>query len=158
MRHRKYFLGMALVALGTVGGCGGEELSGIASHEEALTASSEVVQNPGVNEAEEKALGNTDPTTEALSDCPSGYVCLWQDAEYKGRRVQWSDPGCKILGGARGFNDETSSWYNRNSRSVRFYWDTGCTGKSFVASPGERAPHMGNWGDEVSSICVGSGC
>lgn len=155
MKRTQYFLSLALVALGTVVACGGEGPNGIATREEALANGSPVVESPAMSDTQANLKGTSDPSTEAASDCPSGYFCLWQDADYKGRRPQWRDTGCKILGGALGFNDEASSWYNRNSHNVRLFWDTGCTGRSFSASPGERASHMGGWGDEVSSVCIG---
>lgn len=42
------------------------------------------------------------------SDCPSTWVCLWQDKDFTGRRLQWSAPGTKKLA-QWDFRDKTTS-------------------------------------------------
>src|SRR5688572_30368013 len=44
-------------------------------------------------------------STARLSDCPSGWFCLWEHANYSGRRLQFRGSGCQNLG-AYGFNDK----------------------------------------------------
>lgn len=136
-------LPLAFIVTGLISGCGGSDLDDLPSEQQLAQT--------------EAALG-VDPSTEAASDCDPNYFCAWLNANYQKRRVQFADGGCHNYGGAVGFNDKASSWYNRTSHNVRMYWDTGCTGKSTLTSPGQKSPHMGDWNDEVSSICIGSGC
>lgn len=53
-------------------------------------------------------LPTTGFTTQAASDCASGYLCLWQAENYGGRRLQFSSTGCHAMGDY-GFNDEMTS-------------------------------------------------
>jgi hypothetical protein len=53
--------------------------------------------------SQDQAIESPDPLTddtavpEVLSDCPSGWFCLWQDAGFAGRRVQFQGTGCQNL-------------------------------------------------------------
>lgn len=92
-------------------------------------------------------------TPMAYSDCASGYLCLWQDSNYNGRRLQFSSTGCHNLGNY-GFNDEASSWRNRLNRYARLRWDSNCNGNYITASSGASSSSMGSWNDEVSSVGI----
>src|SRR5690242_12307605 len=46
--------------------------------------------------------------------CSSGYTCIYEHANYGGRRLQWRDPGQLINLTDYGFNDKMSSWRNLN--------------------------------------------
>jgi hypothetical protein len=110
-----------------------------------------------------QAIEPTDPLVdtdnivpEAASDCPSGWFCLWQDAGFSGRRLQFQDAGCQNLT-TFGFNDEMSSWFNRNNGNYRVYKDINCVTFLFTAQSGARASQTG-FNDQASSICRGTGC
>jgi Peptidase inhibitor family I36 len=45
---------------------------------------------------------------EATTDCKTGWLCVWWDADETGRRLQWSMPGTKKLA-AWGSRDQISS-------------------------------------------------
>ncbi|MFF4542862.1 peptidase inhibitor family I36 protein [Streptomyces sp. NPDC001435] len=60
------------------------------------------------------------------SDCPSSYVCLWQDANYSGRRLQWptyAEAKTRHLDQySPSFRDKASSAFvNRPQRGVELY-------------------------------------
>lgn len=55
--------------------------------------------------------------------CSAGYTCLYDDANYGGRRLQWSDPGTRINLTDYGFNDKMSSWRNRNRLDARWFYN-----------------------------------
>src|SRR5947209_7475635 len=48
----------------------------------------------------------------SASSCPSGYLCLFQDANFGGRMLQFHDGGYWQNLTNYGFNDQMSSWVN----------------------------------------------
>ncbi|KIX78566.1 hypothetical protein SF23_05835 [Streptomyces sp. MBRL 10] len=42
-----------------------------------------------------KAAQEAQASVKAASDCGYGWVCVWQDIDYKGRKLQWSASGNK---------------------------------------------------------------
>lgn len=46
--------------------------------------------------------------TFSIDDCPLGWICVWQDSNYTGRRLQWNTRGTKNLSDW-GFRDQASS-------------------------------------------------
>jgi hypothetical protein len=84
------------------------------------------------------------------SSCPSGFVCMWQNAGRLGFGVAESDgAGCRInsmtnvpcvAGGiARScphgngtFNDEMSSWWNNTAHQSCWFFNAGFTGKAVL--------------------------
>ncbi|WP_330457982.1 peptidase inhibitor family I36 protein [Streptomyces sp. NBC_00820] len=63
---------------------------------------------------------------QRYSDCPDSYVCLWQDANYSGRRLQWPTyPEAKtrhLDQYSPSFRDKASSAFvNRPQRGVEVY-------------------------------------
>jgi Peptidase inhibitor family I36 len=100
------------------------------------------------------SIDDADISVDAASDCPAGFFCLWHDAGFLGRRVQFQDAGCQDLT-TFGFNDQASSWFNRNNGTYRVYKDIGCRTFLFSASSGARASQSG-FNDQASSICRGT--
>jgi len=54
----------------------------------------------------------------AVHGCPSGWYCVYQDANWGGRRLQFSDCSRNDLS-SFGFRDKTSSWVNNGSHRVQ---------------------------------------
>lgn len=97
------------------------------------------------------------PSTLAKSDCGGGWLCLWEDAYYSNRRLQFSDGYWQDLS-AYGFNDKTSSWFNNqdcawyNSKNDWGYlWDW-AYGSSISLSPCGSASTMGSWNDRADEV------
>lgn len=89
----------------------------------------------------------------AFGDCPSGWVCLWQDGSYSGRMLKWSASGTSIAHlSDYGFNDEMSSWANRGSRLARWWTDASFNGTHHDMPAGSSAAHGG--GDTASSLKI----
>lgn len=104
------------------------------------------------------AVDNSGITVDAASDCPAGWFCLWQDANFMNRRVQFQGTGCQNLTDF-GFNDLASSWFNRNSGNYRVYLNIGCNPLLFTAQAGAQSSNVGSANnDKASSICRGAGC
>lgn len=55
--------------------------------------------------------------------CSPGYTCLYQHRDFGGRRLQWRDRGQRINLTLKvyNFNDQMSSWINRNSVDARWF-------------------------------------
>jgi peptidase inhibitor family I36 len=89
----------------------------------------------------------------ALSDCPSGWVCLWQDGSYSGRMLKWSSSGTAIAHlSDYGFNDEMSSWANKGSHLARWWTDASYSGTRHDMPAGSSSAHGG--GDSASSFKI----
>ena len=88
-----------------------------------------------------------------FGDCPSGWVCLWQDGDYSGRMLKWSSSGTSIAHlSDYGFNDEMSSWANRGSHLARWWTDASFNGTRHDMPAGSSAAHGG--GDTASSLKI----
>ncbi|WP_437720498.1 peptidase inhibitor family I36 protein [Sorangium sp. So ce861] len=90
------------------------------------------------------------------SDCPRGFVCLWEHVDYKGRMLRFKgSQGWINLGGAFGFNDKTSSWCNRTSRDAQLSFHTNGQGRATCLQNNACSPRMaGDWNDEASSVRI----
>ncbi|WP_328610426.1 peptidase inhibitor family I36 protein [Amycolatopsis sp. NBC_00345] len=92
-------------------------------------------------------------TPMSFSQCPSGWVCLWQDGNYGGRMLKWSSPGTSIAHlSDYGFNDEMSSWANRGTRLARWWVDANYKGTSHNMPADSSSAHGGD--DQASSLKI----
>ncbi|MFI1482953.1 peptidase inhibitor family I36 protein [Streptomyces sp. NPDC020747] len=76
--------------------------------------------------AEARAGAKRALTNRAYRDCPNSYVCLWQNSNYSGRRLQWptyDESKTRHLNQySPSFRDKASSAYiNRPQRGVELY-------------------------------------
>ena len=71
------------------------------------------------------------------SDCPSGYICLWDGPTFGGARVQFHDNGWQNLTNF-GFNTLTSSYWNNTNRIGTLSEDVTGAGKKLCIDPGEQ--------------------
>jgi hypothetical protein len=92
----------------------------------------------------------------AASDCPSGWVCVWEHVDFRGRMLKWSQPGGWInLGGALGFNDKLSSWCNNTGRDAQLSFHTNGGGRKTCLQNNTCASRVSSdWNDEASSIRI----
>ena len=99
--------------------------------------------------------------------CPSGFVCLWEDANYEGARLIFSlcdvdgDGTCDWVNlGPLGYNDTMTSWKNRKSVDAKWAWDSGGGGTVRCMNSGSQNPELQDniWGtgdnDEASSVKI----
>jgi hypothetical protein len=98
----------------------------------------------------------------AFDDCPSGWVCLWEHADFGGRMLQFSQ--CDVNGDgtcdwqnltAYNFNDQMSSW--RNRKSVDAHWAYATNGGGTRRCMESQS--SSNWvgavdNDEASSLII----
>jgi len=106
----------------------------------------DVVEEDGDEEqgSSESALKNT-----IAKACSSGYGCLYADSNFGGRRLQFHDIGCQNL---NGFNDQTSSLYNRSGHRFGVYSGKNCTGTARVFKPGAKVSTLGTFSNKATSI------
>ncbi|HEV8564338.1 MAG TPA: peptidase inhibitor family I36 protein [Actinomycetota bacterium] len=130
---------------------------------------------PGATVVDEDTVvfsGNSailDLATDAPTDgvCPSGYVCLWENASYEGIRLMFSlcdvdgDGTCDWVNlGPLGFNDTMTSWKNRKSVDAKWAWDANGGGTVRCMNAGSQNPELADniWGtgdnDEASSVKI----
>lgn len=90
----------------------------------------------------------------AFDDCPASWLCLWENAGYGGRMVQFQDAGSWQSLVPYGFNDLTSSWRNRRAVDARLGENAG-GGTNICVGNGGSASYIGDaWNDRVSSVYI----
>lgn len=90
---------------------------------------------------------------QALSDCPSGWLCLWAASQFTGRMLQFQSTGSWQNLTNYGFNDVMSSWANK--RSFDSLWAYNVTGGGTVRCMDSlsSSSYVGNTdNDKASSI------
>ncbi|MFC7303209.1 peptidase inhibitor family I36 protein [Streptomyces monticola] len=117
--------------------------------------------------AAEMAASEDTVGTLAYRDCPANYVCLWQDASYKGRRLQWptyDEWKTRHLDQySPSFRDKASSVYvNRQSRGIYLYdFRSGLPDPKMLVPGGYSIisnfrnvdyPYGGTWNDRADAI------
>lgn len=69
---------------------------------------------------EANARTASDPaSTQGTANCPYTWTCLYEHANFDGRRLQFSDCGPVQDLGAYGFSDMATSWHNNQTRNTR---------------------------------------
>ncbi|MEW1638822.1 peptidase inhibitor family I36 protein [Streptomyces sp. NPDC093801] len=95
--------------------------------------------------------------------CGFGWTCLWQDAGWYGRKLQWSADGSKNLGDWS-FRDKASSTCNNDEiGGMGLYdWRTGMPDPEIITALGYCLknlhvygyPYGGNWGDKADELVM----
>jgi len=79
--------------------------------------------------------------TLSISDCRSGYTCVWSSPFYAGTLVQYRSPGQYIP--LPSFS--IGSYANRYEKRATFYETIGGGGHSTCAAPGASNPSVSGW-------------
>lgn len=89
----------------------------------------------------------------SFSECEQGWVCLWQNELFTGRKLQFQDWGTWQNLTAYEFNDQASSVYNHTNRDAKISWDINGGGATRCIQPSESFQVMpGNWNNSASAI------
>jgi Peptidase inhibitor family I36 len=98
----------------------------------------------------------TGTAAAAKSDCPAGYMCLWEHANYSGRMIAMRRGADDFRIRFRtNFNDVASSYWNRANTWFCLYEHIGFRGAVLAVYIGEDASYIGNtWNDRVSSAYI----
>ncbi|MGW2659151.1 peptidase inhibitor family I36 protein [Streptomyces sp. NPDC001478] len=100
-------------------------------------------------------LGPVSPAQAATADCPSGYLCVWDQTSYNGKMYKFS--GSNSSWSAWAIENHDSSWYNHGTSGLNAcIWQyPGYLGSVKVVASGTSSPqdaahaHLGssnNWG------------
>jgi len=95
-------------------------------------------------------------------NCPAGRVCLWEDADYEGVRLTFTqcdtdgDGDCDWTNLAPlGFNDQMSSWWNAKPVDARWAYDSSGGGTKRCLQPFTSLNWVGSAdNDEASSVKI----
>src|SRR5690242_14832251 len=103
----------------------------------------------------------TGTASAALSDCfdpgyPHTKLCMWIDSNFSGGWFAVIDPSVGVCHSvATGYNDLTSSIYNRTDNTLYYYQDGGCSGYLGVLDPRQATSYVGNAAnDKISSYIL----
>ncbi|WP_030609678.1 peptidase inhibitor family I36 protein [Streptomyces sclerotialus] len=92
------------------------------------------------------------------ASCPSGALCLWQDSDFRGRRLVFRDTGYWQYLNRYGFSHSVSSYWNRRGDDAAFLSHSG---RKICIDGSERNGRMGGWNDQVKAVYLartGSNC
>jgi hypothetical protein len=101
------------------------------------------------------SLSTLSTSRATVIECDPGYTCLYDAANFGGRRLQWRDRGQGIDLSQYGFNDKVSSWRNRNNVDARWYYAAGFQGQSRCINANTSNAYVGNQdNDQASSLRI----
>lgn len=90
-----------------------------------------------------------------LSDCPTGWVCLFESANWTGRLLKWSDPGTRADLSSYGFNDQMTSWANKGPYDAAWFYNAGFSGTGRCMQPNSTSSYVGATdNDKASSFAI----
>lgn len=87
--------------------------------------------------------------TLAASDCPAGWFCFWQDADFLNRRLQFLDCGQQDLADY-GFRNQTTSWRNRTSSRIEVWSDDVVDDLLWVEAPNSMSANVGRADNDLA--------
>jgi hypothetical protein len=91
----------------------------------------------------------------AASDCPSGWVCLWQHPDFEGAMVMFHDCCAWENLADYGFNNMMSSWRNRKSVDAKVAELANGDGARLCLRSSSMDSRVGSaWNDTASSAKV----
>jgi hypothetical protein len=96
--------------------------------------------------------GNKVVEAATFSECPDGWVCIWQHTNYEGRMLQFQDRGYWQNLSVYEFNDKASSWRNRINQDARLSEHADGGGALLCMQPNSSSSSMGGFNDLASSI------
>lgn len=99
-----------------------------------------------------KVLENVGPFD--FSECPEGWVCLWDNPGYQGRMLQFQSQGYWQELSAYGFNDQTTAWGNRTGNDAKLAQNAGGGGTQLCLQPHSNNSELTGFNNEASSIKI----
>jgi Peptidase inhibitor family I36 len=92
----------------------------------------------------------------AISDCPSTYFCLWEHANFSGRRLQFASVGYWQSLQPYGFLDQASSFYNNRGNVSYINGHTDGSGLARCHQAGGAGNFGADWNDRARAVYVAS--
>jgi hypothetical protein len=112
---------------------------------------------PGMSTVATTASNRARPIARAAADaygCDYYYACIYEDRDFRGRKLQFADPGSNQLS-RYGFNDAADSIRNRRNLDTLLYenWD-GNSGSGDRYCYDSQTVHssLGGFGDDASTL------
>lgn len=100
---------------------------------------------------EAKARGVNEPAAALGSpNCSYAWTCLYEHDQYNGRRLTWSDCNFENLANW-GFNDQTSSWHNNQTRGTKthvYNWNGSAWDLLWVSTAPSSSSYVGNYAND----------
>ena len=91
----------------------------------------------------------------SISDCPSGFVCLWEHINFEGRMVGYSTCSTWFNLADITFNNLASSWRNRKSVDAVIADGANGNGDRLCLDNNSYSSSMpAGWNDQASSIRI----
>lgn len=91
---------------------------------------------------------NTAPAEASLSQCTSGYVCVWSGASYTGTFKRFSSTGSYQSIGLT----TVGSYYNYRSRRTYLHEKTDGSGYKSCLTPGAKAAALTGWKARAKAV------
>lgn len=91
-----------------------------------------------------------------ISDCPSQYFCLWEHANFSGRRLQFASVGYWQSLQPYGFLDQASSFYNNRGNVSYINGHTDGSGLARCHQAGGAGNYGAEWNDRARAVYVAS--
>jgi hypothetical protein len=87
-------------------------------------------------------------STTSLSQCPSGYMCVWTGSSYSGTMQKFN-----ATGGYRSVNFATiNSVYNRRASRTYLHEESDGSGVYACYSPGGRNANLSGWAENAEAV------
>jgi hypothetical protein len=93
-------------------------------------------------------LTSASPAEAALSDCPSGYMCVWSGTSYSGSIQRFSATG-RYLSIAL---PRVESYYNNRARRTLLTQNSNGSGYSACFNPGTRNSDLSGWKNTAKAV------
>lgn len=84
----------------------------------------------------------------ALSDCPSGYMCVWSGTNYSGSLQKFSATSQRLTISLL----SVDSYYNNRTRRTYYTQYANGTGNSSCLSAGTRAADLSGWKNTAKGV------
>ena len=96
----------------------------------------------------------TPASPDSVSDCPSGYFCLWEDINFSNRRLQFASTGYWQSLEPYGFLDKASSFYNNRGNVSYINGHTDGSGLSRCHQAGGAGNYGAEWNDRARAVFI----
>lgn len=93
-------------------------------------------------------------TPFSFSECPSGWVCLWENKEYGGRMLQFQSRGYWQALETYNFNNKTTGWANRTNDDAKLADVSDGSGEQLCMQPQSSNSQLTGYNDKASGIKI----
>ncbi|WP_456695897.1 peptidase inhibitor family I36 protein [Aeromicrobium sp. P5_D10] len=107
-----------------------------------ITSAATIIAVTGIN------LAVSTPAEAALSDCPSGYMCVWSGKGYSGTMKKYNSTGAyKSIS-----LNTVDSYYNNRSKRTWLHATSNGSGTYSCLGPGQRNKDLAGWQTSAKAV------